>query len=142
VRGDISSQFLSGLLLAAPYAAAPISLEIEGPLVSRPYVRMTLAVMRNFGVGVDETNLARLRVEPARYRGRSYEIEPDASAASYFFAAAAITGGRVTVSGLSRESLQGDIAFCDCLAQMAARCRRAQMASPSAATRCVASMWT
>jgi 3-phosphoshikimate 1-carboxyvinyltransferase len=118
VRGDVSSQFLSGLLLAAPYAAAPISLEIEGPLVSQPYVRMTLAVMRSFGVDVDETNLQRLRIEPAHYCGRSYKIEPDASAASYFFAAAAIAGGRVIVSGLSRESLQGDIAFCDCLAQM------------------------
>ena len=118
VRGDVSSQFLSGLLLAAPYAAAPISLEIDGRLVSEPYIRMTLAVMRSFGVDVDGTNLARLRIEPAHYRGRSYEIEPDASAASYFFAAAAIAGGRVTVSGLSRESLQGDIAFCDCLAQM------------------------
>ncbi len=118
VRGDVSSQFLSGLLLAAPYASAPIALEIEGPLVSQPYVRMTLAVMRSFGVDVDETDLHRLRIEPAPYRGRSYEIEPDASAASYFFAAAAITGGRVTVSGLTRASLQGDVAFCDCLTQM------------------------
>lgn len=118
VRGDVSSQFLSGLLLAAPYAKGPIALEIEGSLVSQPYVRMTLAVMRSFGVDVDESDLHRLRIEPARYRGRSYEIEPDASAASYFFAAAAIAGGRVTVSGLSRSSLQGDIAFCDCLTQM------------------------
>jgi 3-phosphoshikimate 1-carboxyvinyltransferase len=118
VRGNTSSQFLSALLLAAPYAAAPITLEIEGRLVSAPYIRMTLAAMRSFGVDVDGTNLARLRIEPAHYRGRSYEIEPDASAASYFFAAAAIAGGRVTVSGLSRKSLQGDIAFCDCLAQM------------------------
>jgi 3-phosphoshikimate 1-carboxyvinyltransferase len=118
VRGDVSSQFLSGLLLAAPYAAAPITLEIDGPLVSQPYVHMTLAVMRSFGVDIDETNMRRLRIDPARYRGRSYDIEPDASAASYFFAAAAIAGGRVTVSGLPRASLQGDIAFCDRLAQM------------------------
>ena len=118
VRGDVSSQFLSGLLLAAPYAEAPITLEIEGPLVSQPYVRMTLAVMRSFGGDVDETNLHRLRIEPARYRGQSYDVEPDASAASYFFAAAAIAGGRVTVTGLTRASLQGDIAFCDCLSQM------------------------
>jgi 3-phosphoshikimate 1-carboxyvinyltransferase len=126
VRGDTSSQFLSALLLAAPYAAAPITLEIEGRLVSEPYIRMTLAVMRSFGVDVDETNSRRLRIEPAHYRGRSYEIEPDASAASYFFAAAAIVGGRVTVSGLSRESVQGDIDFCDCLAQMGCEIVRSQ----------------
>jgi 3-phosphoshikimate 1-carboxyvinyltransferase len=74
--------------------------------------------MRSFGVEVDDSHLHRLRIEPSKYRSRAYEIEPDASAASYFFAAAAISGGRVTVSGLSRASLQGDIAFCDCLAQM------------------------
>jgi 3-phosphoshikimate 1-carboxyvinyltransferase len=79
---------------------------------------MTLAVMRSFGVDVDEANLHRLRIEPARYRGQSFDVEPDASAAGYFFAAAAIAGGRVTVSGLTRASLQGDIAFCDCLSQM------------------------
>jgi 3-phosphoshikimate 1-carboxyvinyltransferase len=118
VRGDISSQFLSGLLMAAPYAAAPVELEISGPLVSQPYIRMTLAVMRDFGVAIAEDDLTRFRVTPAKYQGRDFIIEPDASAASYFFAAAAIAGGRVTVLGLSRDSLQGDVAFCDCLAQM------------------------
>jgi len=119
VRGDISSQFLSGLLLAAPYAASPIDLALDGPLVSQPYVRMTLAVMREFGVEVESpADLSHFHIPRGCYRGREYAIEPDASAASYFFAAAAITGGRVTVEGLGRDSLQGDIAFCDCLERM------------------------
>jgi 3-phosphoshikimate 1-carboxyvinyltransferase len=119
VRGDISSQFLSGLLLAAPYAATPIDLEVDGTLVSQPYVRMTLAVMREFGVEVDSpADLSHFHIPRGCYRGGEYAVEPDASAASYFFAAAAITGGRVTVEGLGRGSLQGDVAFCDCLQQM------------------------
>ena len=118
MRGDLSSQFLSALLMAAPYAAAPVELEIDGPLVSQPYIRMTLAVMRDFGVDVSASDLTRFRIPRGAYRGRTYNVEPDASAASYFFAAAAIAGGRVTVEGLSRESLQGDVTFCDCLKKM------------------------
>ncbi|MBX7167055.1 MAG: 3-phosphoshikimate 1-carboxyvinyltransferase [Pirellulales bacterium] len=120
VRGDISSQFLSGLLMAAPYARAPVELRVPGPLVSQPYVQMTLDVMREFGVevNVSSTNGATYSVPTGTYRARDYSIEPDASAASYFFAAAAITGGRMTVEGLSRKSLQGDVAFVDELARM------------------------
>lgn len=119
VRGDISSQFLSALLLAAPYAASPIELGVDGPMVSQPYVRMTLALMREFGVEVETPgDLSSFRIPRGCYRGRQYAIEPDASAASYFFAAAAVTGGRVTVEGLGRGSLQGDVAFCECLAKM------------------------
>ena len=122
VRGDISSQFLSGLLMAAPYAQQPVDLEIAGPLVSQPYVDMTLAVMNAFGVAVENNNRKRFHVAaPQCYQGRDYEIEPDASAASYFWAAAAIAGGTVTVEGLSRDALQGDVAFCDCLARMGCR---------------------
>lgn len=119
IRGDVSSQFLSGLLMAAPYAQSPLRLKITGELVSQPYVHMTLAVMRAFGVDVPDNDLSDLRIDaPRHYTGRTYEIEPDASAASYFWAAAAITGGVVSVEGLNRSSLQGDVAFCDCLAQM------------------------
>ena len=119
VKGDVSSQFLSGLLLAAPYARQPVILEIDGPLVSRPYVAMTLAVMRSFGVTADcDADMWRFEIRPQRYQATNYAIEPDASAASYFFAAAAITGGEVTVEGLSRDSLQGDVEFVDVLAQM------------------------
>ena len=111
IHGDISSQFLSGLLMACPYAAQDVCLTVEGSLVSQPYVRMTLGVMSAFGVTVDHENLTRLRIAAGqRYQGREYAIEPDASAASYFWAAAAVTGGTITVQGLSRESLQGD--FC------------------------------
>jgi 3-phosphoshikimate 1-carboxyvinyltransferase len=119
VAGSISSQFLSGLLLAAPGARRPVELAVSGELVSKPYVEMTLAVMAAFGIPVESEDLRRFVVPVGRpYQGRHYAVEPDASAASYFFAAAAITGGRVTVEGLSRRSLQGDVAFCDCLAQM------------------------
>lgn len=123
VRGDVSSQFLSGLLLAAPYAAAPIRLSVDGPLVSAPYVQMTLDVMREFGVAVPGTDLRNIAIPTARYAGRDYQIEPDASAASYFFAAAAITGGEVTVEGLTRNALQGDAKFVDVLAQMGCEVR-------------------
>jgi 3-phosphoshikimate 1-carboxyvinyltransferase len=122
VAGDISSQFLSGLLMAAPLARRPVELSVHGPLVSRPYVEMTLAVMSAFGVSVEIEQSCRFSIPGGqKYRGRQYEIEPDASAASYFFAAAALTGGQVTVEGLSRGSIQGDVAFCDCLEQMGCR---------------------
>ena len=121
IAGDISSQFLSGLLMAAPGAKQTVELVVDGELVSKPYVTMTVAVMEAFGAKVEAEGFRRFVIEPAVYRGREYAIEPDASAASYFFAAAAITGGRVTVEGLSRTSLQGDVAFCECLEKMGAR---------------------
>ncbi len=119
IRGDVSSQFLSGLLMVAPYAETDVELVVRGPLVSKPYVRITLAVMRAFGIEVESADLSRFHVPaPQRYRARQYEIEPDASAASYFWGAAAVCGGRVTVTGLTRDALQGDVAFCDCLQKM------------------------
>lgn len=120
IRGDISSQFLSGLLMAAPMAHKPVTIAVDGTLVSQPYVRMTLRVMEAFGVAAEASgDLDKIQIPaPQSYQGCDYQIEPDASAASYFFAAAAVTGGRVVVEGLSREALQGDVAFCDCLAQM------------------------
>jgi 3-phosphoshikimate 1-carboxyvinyltransferase len=126
VRGDISSQFLSGVLMAAPAARADVELLIDGRLVSQPYVQMTLAVMRAFAVAVETgAELERFTVNaPQRYLAREYTIEPDASAASYFWAAAAITGGEVTVAGLSSTSVQGDVAFVDCLEKMGCQTRR------------------
>ena len=119
VRGDVSSQFLSGLLMAVPYAQQPVTLNVDGPLVSKPYVSMTLDVMQSFGVSATEDNLNSFRIDaPQRYQGQHYRIEPDATAASYFWAAAAITGGRVTIEGLGRRTLQGDARFCDCLERM------------------------
>jgi 3-phosphoshikimate 1-carboxyvinyltransferase len=120
VRGDISSQFLSGLLMAAPCAKNPVTLNVVGTLVSIPYVAMTLQVMQSFGIETNPaSDYAKIEIPSVgNYTATDYIIEPDASAASYFWAAAAVTGGEVTVTGLSRESLQGDVAFVDSLAQM------------------------
>ena len=118
VKGDVSSQFLSGLLMALPYARETTSVEVDGALVSLPYVTMTMNVMEAFGVSVDNRKNRRFDVRPARYQGRTYAIEPDASAASYFFALAAITGGSVTVEGLGSRSVQGDMGFVDVLEHM------------------------
>ena len=118
VKGDVSSQFLSGLLMALPYSRGPTTLVVEGSLVSQPYVAMTLAVMDAFGVSIENREFRQFDVQPARYTGRPFAIEPDASAASYFLALAAITGGSITVEGLGRSSIQGDMAFVDVLEQM------------------------
>ncbi len=119
IKGDVSSQFLSGLLMAAPFCRANLVIEVDGPLVSVPYVEMTLAIMRQFGLHAETDAFRRFRI-PGRQVGgvASYRVEPDASAASYFFALPAIVGGSVTVTGLSKQSLQGDVAFVDKLAQM------------------------
>jgi len=116
--GDKSSQYFSAILLAAPYARGDVEVIPVGPLVSRPYVEMTAALMRDFGASIELAGDT-MRVNCNRhYRGREYAVECDASAASYFFAAAAVTGGRVRVTGLSRSSLQGDVRFVDVLAEM------------------------
>ncbi len=119
VRGNVSSQFLSGLLMAAPYARQPLTIRVEGELVSQPYVAITLAVMQAFGIDVPHDEYLQTFVVPtAKYQAREYAIEPDASAASYWFAAAAITGGQITVTGLDSNSLQGDTRFVDVLQKM------------------------
>ena len=117
--GHISSQFLSGLLLAGPLFPDGVAVHLTTPLVSLPYVELTRSVMRAFGASVDATT-----VEPGAYVATTYAVEPDASAASYFFAAAAITNGRVTVEGLGADALQGDVAFVDLLERMGAEVTR------------------
>ncbi len=125
IKGDVSSQFLSGLLMAAPFADAETCIEMDGPLVSVPYVDMTLAMLRQFGLTVENEAHRTYRIPGRQLTSRNaYAIEPDASAASYFFGAAAITGGDVTVLGLPRESLQGDVGFIDVLARMGCRVER------------------
>ncbi len=119
VRGDVSSQFLSGLLMAAPYATHDVEITVDGPMVSTPYVDMTVSMMRQFNVGVASNCGQSYDVAAGqRYSCGTYDIEPDASSASYFWAAAAITGGEVEVSGLSQPSLQGDMRFLDVLEDM------------------------
>jgi len=121
IRGDISSQFLSSLLMALPLArgaaTAATRIELMTALISRPYVEITLRLMRRFGVDVATPNAATFRVPAgARYRtpGRLH-VEGDASAASYFLAAGVIGGGPVRVEGIGRDSIQGDVAFADVL---------------------------
>lgn len=117
-----SSQFVSALLLAAPLADRDVMIELAAAAPSRPYIAMTLSVMERFGVSVVQHEFSRFIVPSSQsYRAISYDIEPDASAASYFFAAAALTGGRVTVDGLGRRSVQGDLGFADVLCRMGCR---------------------
>ncbi len=118
VAGGTSSQFASGLALAAPCTHLGMDLAFAGTLVSLPYLAMTRRVMADFSGRCDVVDDRTWRIHPGGYAACDYEIEPDASAASYFFAAAAITGGRVRVDGLSRRSMQGDVAFCDALERM------------------------
>jgi 3-phosphoshikimate 1-carboxyvinyltransferase len=130
IRGNTSSQFLSGILMAAPLANMPVTITVEGPLVSKPYVAMTVEMMRTFGATV-ETDLEQMFRIPniPCYQSTNYEVEPDATAASYFWAAAAITRGEVQVPGFqpapeTRWSLQGDIRFPGHLHEMGSRAKR------------------
>jgi 3-phosphoshikimate 1-carboxyvinyltransferase len=168
IKGDVSSQFLSGLMLAAPFAGGDIALEVPGPAVSWPYIFMTARMLRQWGLwihqprdlGADidlekgdraewgkrarerplkglyfeipgsqhqplegqrdiaETAVLRHGLDPRHVWLRDYQIEPDASAASYFFGAAALLGGEVTVPHLPKRSLQGDVRFVEVLADM------------------------
>ncbi len=117
VRGDISSQFASGLAMIGPCLPGGLELRFQGELVSWPYLEMTARVMQAFG-GESSLSKDTWQISPGGYQGRAYEIEPDASAASYFLAMAAITGGRMRLDGLSKASLQGDVGFADALGLM------------------------
>lgn len=122
VGGGVSSQYLSGLMMAAPIASDAVEIQIEGEMVSLPYVQMTAQLMEAFGAKTqwqhdEDGRLSSVSVA-GDYRGREFEIEPDASAASYFWAAAAIAGGRVLVRGLTERATQGDVAFSRVLEKM------------------------
>jgi len=121
VDGNLSSQYLSALLMTAPCAKSDVTLSVRGELVSRPYVDMTIANMRQFGAQVTEPRPNVFQIATRPYEGCEYDIEPDASAASYLFALAAVTGGDITVQGLNRNALQGDVAFVDVLVRMGCR---------------------
>ena len=120
IAGDISSQFLSALLMVAPYAKTPIEIELATDLNSKPYADMTIAIMKDFGVEVQRIGYQFFPIPITNYQlpSTNYPIESDATAASYFFAASAICGGTVKVENISRKSVQGDIAFLDVLTQM------------------------
>lgn len=118
ITGDVSSQYLTALMLIAPLLPSGLRLRLSTPLVSRPYVEMTAAVMRAFGVDGVEFADDEILVPAGSYTARHYDIEPDASSASYPFAAAVVCGGSVRVPGLVAGSLQGDAAFVTVLEAM------------------------
>ena len=123
VRGDVSSQFLTGLLMALPLMGRTVSVEVVGELISKPYIEITLAMMARFGVKVERQEWQRFVI----FGGQRYQspgtifVEGDASSASYFLAAGAIGGGPVRVEGVGKNSVQGDVRFADELAKMGAR---------------------
>lgn len=123
VRGDVSSQFLTGLLMALPLTGQTVTVDVVGELISKPYIEITLAIMARFGVQVQRDGWQRFTV-PAGSRyvspGTVY-VEGDASSASYFLALGAIGGGPVRVEGVGRDSIQGDVKFAEALAKMGAR---------------------
>jgi 3-phosphoshikimate 1-carboxyvinyltransferase len=122
VRGNVSSQFVTALLIALPLAGGGTAVEVQGGLISRPYVDMTLSLMRGFGVEVvrEENDLFRVPPAAAYSSPGTLAVEGDASSASYFLAAGAIGGGPVRILGVGRGSIQGDIGFAKTLAAMGA----------------------
>ncbi|HNB07699.1 MAG TPA: 3-phosphoshikimate 1-carboxyvinyltransferase, partial [Thauera aminoaromatica] len=123
VRGDVSSQFLTALLMALPLTGVETTIEVVGELISKPYIRITLELMARFGVQVGQQGWERFVVPGgARYRSPgTVFVEGDASSASYFLAAGAIGGGPVRVEGVGRTSIQGDVRFAEALEQLGAR---------------------
>ena len=135
MRGDRSSQYFSALLMAAGLAEGPVTVHIDGTLVSRPYVDITRRMVEDFGGAVQATATGYTVQPRASYVGRAYVIEPDASSASYPFALAAVTGGTITVPGLGQRALQGDYGFLDVLAQLGARVEKGEASSTVTGTR-------
>ncbi|MFF4532613.1 3-phosphoshikimate 1-carboxyvinyltransferase [Streptomyces sp. NPDC001407] len=125
---SLSSQYLTGLMMSAPLMQTPLTLSAR-ELVSRPYIDMTLALMRRFGAQVTEDAAGTIRIDPGDYTAIDMAVEPDASTASYVFAAAAVTGTAVTVPGLGRASLQGDLRFVDVLRRTGARVETGERAT-------------
>lgn len=125
IRGSISSQFLTSVLMAAPLASGPVTMKLRDELVSKPYLDITLHLMRQFGARVEHSSYQEFTVEPGPYVSPGEMlVEGDASSASYFLAAAAIRGPGVRVTGIGADSVQGDVAFLDVLRAMGARVQR------------------
>jgi 3-phosphoshikimate 1-carboxyvinyltransferase len=121
VRGDVSSQFLTALLMALPLLRRKMTIEVEGELISKPYVDITLNLMRKFGVAVSRSDWRRFSLPGTFYSSpRKIFVEGDASSASYFLAAGAIGGGPVRVKGVGQDSIQGDVRFTEVLEKMGA----------------------
>ncbi len=123
IDGAISSQFLTALLMAAPLAKEDMHITILGDLVSKPYIDITLDMMKTFGVEVSHDNYRQFHIKGGQYYRAvdSFLVEGDASSASYFLAAAAIKGGTVKVTGIGKKSIQGDAVFAEVLEKMGAK---------------------
>ena len=123
IDGSVSSQFLTAFLMAAPMATEDTEIEIVGELVSKPYIKITLQIMHDFGIDVDNQNFERFIIKAKQTYGAPghYLVEGDASSASYFLAAGAIAGGCIKVTGIGKKSVQGDIQFADALQAMGAK---------------------
>ena len=125
IKGEESSQFLSGLLMVAPYGQSDVNIEVTGSLASKPYVDITLDVMSAFGVEITNQGYRSFFIHAGqRYHPRKYRIEGDASNASYFFSAAAVCRGKVEVKNLNPATLQGDVRFLHLLERMGCRVTR------------------
>jgi 3-phosphoshikimate 1-carboxyvinyltransferase len=128
VRGNVSSQFLTAVLMAAPLMAKehPVTIDVVGELISKPYIEITLNLMRRFGVKVEQDGWQSFTVQAGQHYASpgSIHVEGDASSASYFLAAGAIAGGPVRVQGVGRDSIQGDVRFAEALEQMGATITR------------------
>ena len=125
LRGNITSQFLSALLMVAPFADSDVCITIDGDLVSKPYVDITQSVMRAFGADFENDACRQLKIPAGQqYAARDYPIEADASNASYFLAAAAVSGGTVKIGNLGSDSIQGDVRFIDVLERMGCQVTR------------------
>lgn len=118
LKGKKSSQYFSAILLSGPYAKEAVEIETLGELYSKPYLDITIDIMRKFGATITDDDYRRFRLEPTGYKGIEYKIEGDYSNAAYFFAAAAVTEGRVKVKNLNPQSAQGDRRFVDFLEMM------------------------
>lgn len=125
MKGDKSSQYFTAILLCAPYAKKDVTLTVDGKLVSRPFIDITIEIMREFGVVVVNEDYKRFYVKAGQsYKARTYEIEGDYSGSAFFFEAAAITGGRVRVTNLRGDSVQGEVKFLDLLKEMGCEVKR------------------
>jgi 3-phosphoshikimate 1-carboxyvinyltransferase len=122
MQGSVSSQFLTAVLMAAPLAEGPVTVELTDELASKPYIDITLNLMRRFGARVEHDDYAQFHVSPGGYRSPGdFLVEGDASSASYFLAAGAVRGPGVRVEGIGRDSIQGDLAFVEVLHAMGAK---------------------
>lgn len=121
VAGDRSSQFLSALLMVAPYSEREVTLEVTGELQSKPFVDLTIGLMADFGIEVARQGYERFTVPRSIYQARDYRVEGDATAAGYFWAAAAVTGGRVRVTNMGRRARQGDKRLAEIFEKMGCR---------------------